>query len=680
MEPPLLPGPPISTTITTASVAGTMPQQPPLTSHTNYANSVDSSPKSRNTNSWDDQQQPPHAGAGTNGKIRLMCSYGGHIIPRPHDKSLCYIGGDTRIFVADRRISLSDLSSRLSKTLLSGRPFWLKYQLPNEDLDSLISVTTDEDLENMIEEYDRVTKTSRIRVFLFTSEFDSVSSIGSLLQSSTKSEDWFVHALNGATSTSTTKVFSESSSVNCLLGLDEDVANCNEKSVDGQLQGSFGEKNVKISAQDVQSVPDSPMVETTSSFGSTSSTPSLTNLPPIKVHVEENQRLGIEEQFSQLGVGGKVEQKQEEGGFMGLTSPPAPAAPVTGAAYSGVPVVVGGDYANRVFSDDERSDQGVGVGYRNPAQSQPQQQLQQPPQLQPKPVVPSDLPSPNSVSSESSATNPLSGQRHFFYQEPGGQIQSGNNRVSTNSVDMRHSDPNNRSQVQQQVQDAGYALPVQYDQHQQMYQPQQYVHASQYIHHTPSGPVPMTSYYPIYPSQQQTHPQHPALEHQYPVYFVHSRPSQAYNLPVQQTNYSESAQTIPSNQPQTPPAPSMAAPASAYNLARNPSASKPEMTACAYRTAAAAAPQLVQITSGQRQQQYVAYSQIHHSSQPIAPTSAATAGYAYEFSDPTHAQIYYSQAHAPQFTAQCQTMTSSPAVGLHNTSSHLPTEKKQATN
>ncbi|GKV27758.1 hypothetical protein SLEP1_g36893 [Rubroshorea leprosula] len=32
----------------------------------------------------------------------------------------------------------------------------VKYQLPNEDLDALISVTTDEDLENMMDEYDRL--------------------------------------------------------------------------------------------------------------------------------------------------------------------------------------------------------------------------------------------------------------------------------------------------------------------------------------------------------------------------------------------------------------------------------------------------------------------------------------------------------------------------------------------
>lgn len=86
---------------------------------------------------------------------------------------------------------------------------------------------------------------------------------------------------------------------------------------------------------------------------------------------------------------------------MDSSSPPAPTAPVTGVGFSGVPVVVGGDYGSRVFSDDERSEHSV--GYRNLSQTQTQQQQQlqqQPPQLQqPKPVVvPSDLPSPNSVS------------------------------------------------------------------------------------------------------------------------------------------------------------------------------------------------------------------------------------------------------------------------------------------
>ncbi|QHN76269.1 Disease resistance protein [Arachis hypogaea] len=46
-----------------------------------------------------------------------------------------------------------------------------KHQLPGEDLDSLISVTDDDDLENMMIEYDQLhsasPKTARMRLFLF---------------------------------------------------------------------------------------------------------------------------------------------------------------------------------------------------------------------------------------------------------------------------------------------------------------------------------------------------------------------------------------------------------------------------------------------------------------------------------------------------------------------------------
>ncbi|XP_019172624.1 PREDICTED: uncharacterized protein LOC109168028 isoform X2 [Ipomoea nil] len=662
MDPPPSSGGTISTTPTaTAAVtaAGTVTQPPPPPSssvHANYADS-DFSPRSRNTDSWD--EPPPSFPGG--GKLRLMCSYGGHIVPRPHDKSLCYVGGDTRIMVVDRHTSLSDLSLRLSKTLLNGRAFLLKYQLPSEDLDSLISVTTDEDLENMIDEYDRINanstaaRASRLRLFLFPSKSEAMSSIGSLIESSTKSDDWFLSALNGATSTST-KVFSESSSVNCLLGLDDDIGNGNStgKDADAQLDGSFSGKtgrvnnsNAKINnnVPDIQSVPDSPMVDTTSSFGSTSSSPSMANLPPIKVHVDENQRAGIEEQLSQMG------------GFAALSSPPPPPLPlpamVAGTVVSTVPpAVVGGEYPNRVFSDDERSDHGAPVSHRKPPQTQ---QFQQPPKLS----APPDLPSPSdSVSSDSSITNPLSRQKHYIYQEPMVQIQAGN-RVSANPVEHKISDQNTRTPVPQ---DSGYVLQSQYDQHQQLHQhqQQQYVHAGQFIHHAPAGAVPITSYYPIYPSQQQHHPQHPALEHQhqYPVYFVQARPTQAYNLPVQQTSYSDSAPAAtPNNRPQTPPQPTNFAPSSAYNPSRSIPASKPEMATGTYRTPTGTAPQLVQIAPGQHPQQYVGYSQIHHPSQSIAPTSAAATNYAYEFSDSAHAQIYYTQPLPPQMGAQHQTMT-----------------------
>ncbi|PIN23700.1 hypothetical protein CDL12_03574 [Handroanthus impetiginosus] len=662
--------PPLSTA---APIPATTTAAPPV-----YPDSVDSSPRSRLTDSWDADPPPLLPPS----KLRLMCSYGGHIVPRPHDKTLCYIGGDTRIIVIDRQISLSDLQNRVSKNILHNQPFSLKYQLPSEDLDSLISVTTDEDLENMVEEHDRLSnagggvKPGRIRLFLFPKTSSGIEQL--LVETaSTKSEDWFFNALNGKAGTlsagASDRGFSETSSVNCLLGLDDDYvgkAAVVEKDVEAQVEGPKVGGNVNgnvngnyVVNQDVHSGPGSPMLDTTSSFGSTSSSPTVANLPPIRVHVEENPKvggLGIEEQFQQMSIGvmGNVNlapppKQEESGGFM--------AASVAAATVvSGLPMGFGGEYPNRVFSDDERSDHG---GYRKVQQTQPQVQAQvqphQIPQLQQKQFTAFDLASPDSVSSDGSVTNPLSRRRQATYQEPVIQIQSGNTRVSSNQTDLKTVDQNNSQvQAQPQIQESGYVLSSQYDQnHPQLYQPQQFIHAgNQYI---PAGAVPITSYYPVYPSQQQHHPHQPMLDQQYPVYFVSSRQTQAYNLPVQQPNYSEVAPTAQSQV--------------AYNQARNPPSSKPEVTGGMYRTAAAAAPQLVQVSSGQRQAQYVGFTQMHHPSHSMAPSSGANSTYTYEFADPTHGQMYYKPI-PPQLAAQYQTVTSAPAMMVPDATAQLPTE------
>ncbi|KAL0424701.1 UNVERIFIED_CONTAM: hypothetical protein Sradi_1004900 [Sesamum radiatum] len=448
---------------------------------------------------------------------------------------------------------------------------------------------------------------------------------------STKSDDWFFNALN--------------------VGKAAAVGKDPEAQTRASKIGGNGNAN-SVANHDVHSVPDSPMLETTSSFGSTSSSPSMANLPPIRVHVEENPKvggLGIEEQFQQISVGatGNVNlvlpQKQEEvGGF------------VAGTVVSGVP-----------------------GGWWKAQQIQPQVQLQpqQVPQFQHKQTAAVDLPSPDSVSSEGSMSNPLSRQRQAIYQESVMQIQSGNTRVTANQADLKTGDQNNTSKVQMQpqVQESGYVLSTQYDQnHPQLHHPQQFVHAgNQYI---PAGAVPIASYYPIYPSQQQHHPHQQILDQQYPFYFVPARTTQAYNLPVQQQpSYSDLAPSAPSSRPQTPPPASMA-PHAAYNQAISAPSSKPEMAAGMYRTAAGTAPQLVQIPSSQHQAQYVGFTQIHHPSQSIAPSSAANSNYTYEFADPTHAQMYYSQPLPPQLAAQYQTLTSAPAMASHDASAQLPTE------
>lgn len=353
----------------------------------NYQDSVESSPRSHNADSWDDPIAPvPGA------KLRLMCSYGGHIIPRPHDKSLCYVGGDTRIVVVDRHSSLADLCMRLSRTLLNGRPFTLKYQLPHEDLDSLISIATDEDLENMIEEYDRITiasplKPLRIRLFLFFTKPETAASMGSLLDDA-KHETWFVDALNNSAGM-IPRGLSDSATMECMVDLDavRESDSCND--LENQGRDSLGHTDKQVannsnSVHDVQSIPDSPAVENDSSFGSSSSVPSMSNLPPIRVRVEETEgrvqdpKVGLEEQFGQMNFG----------------VPPLPTALATGVTVP-TTAIPNHENANRAFSDDERPEHGGPVAFRKPPL--PLQMLQNRAVAGPAVSGGFSLPSPDSV-------------------------------------------------------------------------------------------------------------------------------------------------------------------------------------------------------------------------------------------------------------------------------------------
>ncbi|KAF3585451.1 hypothetical protein F2Q69_00025841 [Brassica cretica] len=108
--------------------------------------------------------------------LKLLCSFGGRILQRPGDGKLRYIGGETRIISIRKHVGLNEL---MHKTYaLCNHPHTIKYQLPGEDLDALISVCSDEDLLHMIEEYQEAeTKggSQRIRVFLVSSAESSES-------------------------------------------------------------------------------------------------------------------------------------------------------------------------------------------------------------------------------------------------------------------------------------------------------------------------------------------------------------------------------------------------------------------------------------------------------------------------------------------------------------------------
>ncbi|OIW10595.1 hypothetical protein TanjilG_15967 [Lupinus angustifolius] len=100
--------------------------------------------------------------------IKFLCSYGGRILPRYPDGKLRYFGGHTRVLAVDRTISFSELLLKLQE-LCGTSVRHLRCQLPTEDLDALVSITSDEDLANLIEEYDHAASPSasmKIKVFL----------------------------------------------------------------------------------------------------------------------------------------------------------------------------------------------------------------------------------------------------------------------------------------------------------------------------------------------------------------------------------------------------------------------------------------------------------------------------------------------------------------------------------
>jgi hypothetical protein len=193
-----------------------------------------------------------------------MCSYNGHIIPNPHTKSLSYSGGDTRLITiptgtssatatntTSNGLTLSSLISHLSTTLKITVPITLKYQLPHHNLDSLISLASDEDVLIMLDEHQNNRTPSRIRLFVFpTKPFLSQPELKATTQlNHPKTETWFVDALKNA------KIV--------------------------HLEGNGNNGGGFCGAE-------SMVLETSSSFGSTSSSVSLSNLGVKGGFVEDN--------------------------------------------------------------------------------------------------------------------------------------------------------------------------------------------------------------------------------------------------------------------------------------------------------------------------------------------------------------------------------------------------------
>lgn len=111
-----------------------------------------------------DDPDPPRA--------KLLISFGGSILSRPIDGRLRYVGGETRIISLPRDVTYEALLSRMRE--LYSACHIIKYQQPDEDLDALVSVVNNDDVINMMDEYEKLILTSsdlgfaRLRIFLFS--------------------------------------------------------------------------------------------------------------------------------------------------------------------------------------------------------------------------------------------------------------------------------------------------------------------------------------------------------------------------------------------------------------------------------------------------------------------------------------------------------------------------------
>ncbi|XP_020089481.1 MAP kinase kinase kinase mkh1-like isoform X1 [Ananas comosus] len=132
-------------------------------------------------------------------KMKFLCSFGGKFLPRPGDGKLRYVGGYNHVLQLNKDISWRELLRRTRK--LCNKFHAIKYQLPGENINLLISVSSDEDLHLMMDEC-RVLEDGehKPRIFLFSSEDGDVddgsvhSNVGKI---DADAERQYVIAVNG---------------------------------------------------------------------------------------------------------------------------------------------------------------------------------------------------------------------------------------------------------------------------------------------------------------------------------------------------------------------------------------------------------------------------------------------------------------------------------------------------
>ncbi|CAN6281838.1 unnamed protein product [Urochloa humidicola] len=104
--------------------------------------------------------------------MKLVCSHGGHLLPHGPDGLIQYVSGETRVLAMPRAASFRDLTRRLQEMAGGAEVRAVRHRLADEGLEHvLVSVTCDDELAHMRDEYDRLRTTrpaARFRLFVTT--------------------------------------------------------------------------------------------------------------------------------------------------------------------------------------------------------------------------------------------------------------------------------------------------------------------------------------------------------------------------------------------------------------------------------------------------------------------------------------------------------------------------------
>ena len=123
--------------------------------------------------------QEPASRRGDDTHMKLLCSHGGRFQPCGPDGEPRYVGGETRVLVVPRAVSFRDLAARLAEMAAGGgkaaevRVISIRHRLADDEglEDVLVTVTCDEEVAHMRDEYDRLRATrpaARFRLFVTT--------------------------------------------------------------------------------------------------------------------------------------------------------------------------------------------------------------------------------------------------------------------------------------------------------------------------------------------------------------------------------------------------------------------------------------------------------------------------------------------------------------------------------